>query len=104
MLVLMVNAKVKPGKRDEFARAVKEDAESSMRDEPGNFGFYVVQHNDDPDRFFLFEVYKDEAALEAHRQSPHFLKYREETVGIYDGEPVRVFGTNVWPPDSGFAK
>jgi quinol monooxygenase YgiN len=29
--------------------------------------------------FFLIEIYRDEAALEAHRTSPHFLAYRNDT-------------------------
>ena len=34
---------------------------------------YVVHvHRDDPRRFFIYEQYKDEPALEAHRQTPHF--------------------------------
>ena len=104
MLVMMVNAKVKPGKREEFLNVIQEDAESTTKNEPGNFGFYVIQNNEDPDRFFLFEVYKDQAALEAHRAAPHFLKYRQATADIYDGDPVRVMGTNIFPFDTAFEK
>ena len=104
MLVVMVNARVKPGKRDEFLQVIREDGESTTRNEPGNFGFYVVQNNEDPDRFFLFELYKDEAALEAHRATPHFRKYREATAEIYEGDLVRVMGTLVWPPDEAVKK
>lgn len=104
MLVLMVNVKLKPGRREEFLRIIKEDAESTTKNEPGNFGFYVVQNNEDPDKFFMFEVYKDQAALEAHRATPHFLKYRQATADIYDGDPVRVIGTSIWPDDATFKK
>ncbi len=100
MLVLMVNVKVKPGRRDEFLAAIKEDASSTTEKEDGNFQFSVIQDNDDPDAFFFLEVYKDEAALGVHREMPHFLKYREATQDIYAVETVRHMGTNVFPDDS----
>lgn len=102
MLMLMVNVKIKPGMRDEFLAVIREDAESTTAKEDGNFGFTVVQNNEDPDSFFFLEVYKDEAALEEHRKQLHFLKYREATANIYEGEPVRAFGTNVFPADASF--
>ncbi len=100
MLVLMVNVKVKPGRREEFMEVIKEDQLSTSTKEEGNFQFNVVQDNDDPDRFFLYEVYRDNAALEAHRAAPHFLKYREDTADIYAEDPVRRMGTNLFPDDS----
>ncbi len=104
MLAMMVNVKVKPGKREEFLGVIREDAESTTSKEEGNFGFYVVQNNEDPDKFFFLEIYRDNAALEAHRKTPHFLKYRDATGEIYEGEPVRVMGTNIWPLDAAFKK
>ena len=102
MLVLMVNIKVKPERRADFIAAVREDGEGTTTKEAGNLQFAAVQHAEDPDRFFLFEVYRDEAALEAHRQMPHFLKYREATAGLLAEETVRQMGTNVFPDDSGW--
>ncbi len=42
------------------------------RAEPGCLQYDAHRDPDDPDRFFLFERYVDEAALEAHAASPHF--------------------------------
>ena len=103
MLVLMVNLHVKPERRDEFLAAVREDAASTTALEEGNLQFNVVQDSEEPDRFFLFEVYRDQAALEAHRQMPHFLKYREATAGVYVEDPVRRVGSNVFPDDTNWA-
>lgn len=100
MLVLMVNVQVKPGRRDEFIEVIKEDQLSTSTKEDGNFQFNVIQDNEDSDRFFLYEVYRDEAALEAHRAAPHFLKYREATADIYVEDPVRSMGTNLFPADT----
>ena len=100
MLVLMVNVKVKQGRRDEFKEIIRVDAESTSSKEEGNFQFNVIQDNDDPNSFFLYEVYRDQAALEAHRSMPHFLTYREATADIYTENPVRHMGTNLFPDDS----
>jgi len=37
--------------------------------------FQVHRHKTEPRRFFIYEQYKDDAALEAHRATPHFLQY-----------------------------
>ena len=103
MLVLMVNIKVKPGRRSDFIAAVREDGAGTTTNEEGNLQFSAVQESDDPDRFFLFEVYRDQAALEAHRQTAHFLKYRAATADLLAEETVRRMGTNVFPDDSAWA-
>ena len=36
--------------------------------------YQVHRHKTEPRRFFIYEQYKDDAALEAHRAAPHFLQ------------------------------
>jgi autoinducer 2-degrading protein len=60
----------------------------------------VVQHREDPNRFYYYEVYKDEAALEAHRQTPHFKLYAEKTKDWLSTPPERRFGKNLIPSDA----
>jgi autoinducer 2-degrading protein len=100
MIVLVVSVQVKPERREEFIEVILEDAENTTMREDGNFQFNVVQDSADPDHFFLYEVYRDEAAFEAHRQMPHFLKYREATKDIYVSDPVRTIGRNLYPSDA----
>ena len=52
-----------------------ENAQRSVNDEPGCLKFDVVQDANDEDRIWLYEVYKDEAAFQAHTQTPHFIKF-----------------------------
>jgi len=42
------------------------------RAEPGCLQYDVHRDNDDPNRFFIFERYVDESALEEHGSSAHF--------------------------------
>ncbi|HXX79574.1 MAG TPA: putative quinol monooxygenase [Ktedonobacteraceae bacterium] len=43
--------------------------------EPGNLFYLVHRSPTEPRRFFLYEQYMDQAALDAHRASPHFAQY-----------------------------
>lgn len=72
---IIVSIKLKPGTAEEFKPHILANAEAAVRDEPDCHLFHVVQTQDDPDRFFFYEVYTDEAALETHRQQPHYKRF-----------------------------
>ena len=48
--------------------------EASVHIEPGVLAIYAVAEKDNPSKFRSFEMYADEAAYKAHRESPHFKK------------------------------
>jgi autoinducer 2-degrading protein len=99
MLSLLVTIKIKPGYRDAFVESLMGDARGSVHDEPGCLRFDVLQDSADPNRIFLYEVYKDEQALDAHRQAPHFKKWRETVQDWFDGEPQRHVCSTVFPTE-----
>ena len=74
MIVLAVTWVANPGKEAEVAKIFRE-LEAASRQEPGCLMYIVHRHRTDPARFFIYEQYRDNAALEAHRQSPHFQRY-----------------------------
>ncbi|MBV9827188.1 MAG: antibiotic biosynthesis monooxygenase [Alphaproteobacteria bacterium] len=76
MIALWVKVKVKPTERERFLKAIEVDALGSEGDEPGCMRFNVLQDAQDPNTYYFFEVYKDEAALEAHRAAPHYAVWR----------------------------
>jgi len=47
----------------------------ATRAEPGCRMYLVHRSTTEPRRFFLYEQYDDQAALDAHRAAPHFVKY-----------------------------
>ena len=100
MVVLHVTIQVKPEHVTEFLELARYDAEHSEQDEPGCLRFDVIQDRDDPNRFYFYEVYRDEAALETHRQTPHFKLYFEKTQRLLATPPARRFGKNLIPSDS----
>lgn len=51
---------------------------AESRNEPGCVMYQVHRHRTEPRRFFVYEQYKDDAALEAHRAAPHFMQYAKK--------------------------
>ena len=80
MICLAVRLLAKAGMEKKVAEAFRPLIEQSRR-EPGCLMYVVHQRKDEPRRFLVYEQYKDEAALEAHRESGHFRKYA--TNGVY---------------------
>lgn len=54
------------------------------RAEPGNLRWDIWQDQSRPGRYVLDELYVDEAAVAAHRQTPHFLDYLARVGDIAD--------------------
>ena len=75
---LVISVRTFPGRRDAFLRGISRNAERALRDEPGCLRFDVVGDPDDPDAFWVYEVFADSGALAAHRLTPHFLAWQKE--------------------------
>ena len=71
MICLNVLITARAGEEHRIAELFPRLQEAS-RQEPGCLLYVVHQHVADPRKFLVYEQYKDEAALEAHRNSPHF--------------------------------
>jgi quinol monooxygenase YgiN len=74
MVVLAVTWKANPGKEAEVANIFRK-LEAASRTEPGCLMYVVHQHRTEPGRFFIYEQYLDDDALETHRKSDHFQDY-----------------------------
>lgn len=81
MIVLKVDMLVKPGTEEKCKEYIRVLHERS-RKEPGCVQYVGHQSTEDPRKFFFYEVYKDQAALQAHRDSAHFKEY---VLGGLDG-------------------
>jgi autoinducer 2-degrading protein len=76
MHVTLVHIHVKSGYRDVFIEATGINHVNSIQ-EAGNLRFDVLQDAENPDRFILYEAYKDADAAAAHKQTSHYLKWRD---------------------------
>ena len=101
MLVVHVHICVKPELAAQFKLATLENARQSVR-EPGIARFDVVQQQDDPTRFVLVEAYRTPEASAAHKETPHYLTWRD-TVAPMMAEPrSSVRFVNLFPDDDGW--
>ena len=104
MFSIFVTINVQADKVDDFIQACHGDAQGATRDEPGCFRFDLHQDPEVPSRFYLYEVYRDEAAFQAHLEAPHFLAWREVARPLFAGDPQKVVMNTVWPSDEGCEK
>ncbi|HEY0565733.1 MAG TPA: putative quinol monooxygenase [Terriglobales bacterium] len=74
MIVLAVTLHVKAGKEDAVIEHFR-TLEPESRKEAGCLVYIVHRGTSNPREFLVYEQYVDEAALEAHRQTPHFLEH-----------------------------
>ena len=77
MVVLAVTWMAKAGHEDEVATLFSKLTEQS-RKEPGCQMYLVHRHKTEPRRFFIYEQYQNDAALEAHRAAAHFLQFAKK--------------------------
>ncbi len=76
MHVTLVKITVKPERVDDFVEATRRNHEGSVQ-EPGNRRFDVLQDPADPTRFALYEAYASAASAAAHKETPHYLRWRD---------------------------
>jgi (4S)-4-hydroxy-5-phosphonooxypentane-2,3-dione isomerase len=101
MLIVHVQIHVNPEAVEDFIEATIENARNSIR-EPGIARFDVVQQTDDPTRFVLVEVYRDEAATEAHKETAHYAKWRDTVAPMMKDPRARTKFSNLFPADGGW--
>ena len=76
MYVTIVHVHVKAEHLDDFIQASRINHEASVQ-EDGNLRFDVLQLRDDPQRFVLYEAYVDGNAAAAHKNTDHYLTWRD---------------------------
>ena len=101
MLVVHVHVQVKPECLEAFRAATLANAQSSVK-EPGIARFDVVQQADDPTRFVLVEVYRDEQAPAKHKETAHYAAWRDAVAPMMAQPRSSVKFTNIFPGDSGW--
>jgi quinol monooxygenase YgiN len=88
MLALVVEFRIKPPHVAAFEQAIVENARASRDTEPGCRQFDVCRDPAEPGLFFLYELYDDEAAIQAHLKTPHYLHMNQATADWVDTKTV----------------
>ncbi|HEX7491119.1 MAG TPA: antibiotic biosynthesis monooxygenase [Candidatus Limnocylindrales bacterium] len=98
MYVTVVYVRVKPEHVADFIEAIRVNHEHSVR-EPGNLRFDILQDAGDSTRFMAYEAYRDEAEAKAHKETAHYLTWRDQ-VAEWMAEPrVGVRYDGLFPAD-----
>jgi autoinducer 2-degrading protein len=77
--VVVVEFEIDPAAWDRFKTLMLENAQASVRDEPGCSRFDVCAPTDGTPKVVLYEIYDDEAAFQAHLRTPHYESFAEAT-------------------------
>jgi autoinducer 2-degrading protein len=76
MIASTVEVWIKPEHIAEFIKATVENHEASVK-EAGNLRFDVLQSNEDPAKFLLYEAYQNEDQAAAHKKTAHYATWKE---------------------------
>ena len=76
MLIFQAHHYIQPDKVEEYMAATLANARESLK-EPGILRFEFFQDQESLSHFSIFEIYKDKAAQEAHRETDHFKTWAE---------------------------
>lgn len=79
MYVVVVEFTIDPPRWDEFLPLMLENARRSREGEPGCRQFDVCVDEARPNVVFLYEIYDDRAAFDAHLAAPHFKSFAAAT-------------------------
>jgi len=96
MIVTFVHVWVREPFVDEFIRATIENHDHTVK-EPGNLRFDVLSDAADKSKFVLYEVFESDDAIAAHKNTAHYLKWRD-TVADWMERPRQGFRHNVICP------
>jgi autoinducer 2-degrading protein len=76
-----VDLDIVPTEMEKYLVAIKENGAASVQ-EPGCRQFDILLLASNPNHIFLYEVYDNEAAYQAHRTTDHFKKYAATTANM----------------------
>ncbi len=79
VVVLMVELEIEQGQRERFLARALTHRKNVLKHEPGCQGFDILVPREAADRVFLYEVYADQEAVEAHMSTSYMQEYLADT-------------------------
>jgi quinol monooxygenase YgiN len=80
LMIRIAEIEVYPDYLEEYKAILKEEAEASIRLEPGVISIFPMYQRDNPTQIRILEIYANREAYESHLASPHFQKYKSTTL------------------------
>ena len=101
MIVTFVHVWVKPEYREKFIEASTANHNESVK-EPGNLRFDLLEDAGDPNKFVLYEAYESEEASKTHKDTQHYLTWRETVADWMAQKRQGVKHNSLFPEASGW--
>ncbi len=93
MFAICVTFRIKADQMEAFMPLMLENAAASKELEADCHRFDVLTDADKPDQVFLYELYTDSAAFDAHCYSAHFKTFSKATADMVAGKDVTSWST-----------
>ena len=101
MLVVHVHVRVRPEDLEAFLEETRRNAAASL-EEPGVRRFDLLQDQGDAGHVVLTEVYVDQSAADAHKQTAHYARWRDAVAGMMVEPRASTRFAAVFPGDDGW--
>ncbi len=101
MFIVHVHVHVKSESVNAFIEETIRNAQNSIK-EPGITRFDMLQHQDDPTRFILVEVYRTLKDPVKHKETPHYARWRDQVADMMYEPRTSVKFDNIYPDDDGW--
>jgi (4S)-4-hydroxy-5-phosphonooxypentane-2,3-dione isomerase len=101
MYIVHVFIQVKPDMIDAFKAATIINTEKSIMEE-GVARFDFIQQSDNPAKFVLVEIYGSPADSSKHKETAHYLKWRDTVANMMVSPRESIKYKNIYPDDRGW--
>lgn len=98
-LVNLVRVVVKPEDNDRFKNIVVPEMQQSIKAESGILLMYALTDKNDPTIWYLFEIYKNQAAYDHHQKQAVYKDYLAKTQNMIIDKKVYSVPANVMDDD-----
>ena len=103
MLANLVAINVKPEVRKAFLDASVFEAQCAVSENSGVYEYHLTVDKTDPNRFYFYEVFRDNAALEEHRKTKAYKDWRLTIESMIEGEIEAIAKMySIFPTAQGF--
>ena len=82
LVVRIAKLQIDSAQLEKYKAALKEHAETAVREESGVLTLYAVYEKNNPTHVTVFEIYASLDAYKAHLLTPHFIKYKTSTMNM----------------------
>lgn len=79
-----------PGKEAEAEAAIKKVVSEVDKNEPGAVAYHWHRHKKDPTQILVFEIWADDAAVDAHRGTPYLSEFQSLFGTVFDPNSVKL--------------